>query len=279
VFKINELVDVVFSGLSGLIIDDVMDEGELIRVRARSRGVPVPCPGCAVETAHVHAWCERTVADVPLDGRRVVVNVRVRRLACRDWQCPRRTFREQICGVLERYQRRTVRLAAQVGAVVRELAGRASARVFLALGVQVSRHSALRALLGIPLYPAIIRLWERAWAEFTPFLAFDPEIRRIICSINAIESVNARIRRAVKARGHFPNEQAALKCVYIAVMSLDPTGTGRKRWTMRWKPALKRLRPRIRRPPGRRTQVTPHNPSYTERWTRPRRARPGIRPR
>jgi putative transposase len=87
-------------------------------------------------------------------------------------------------------------------------------------------------------YPAIIRLWEHAWAEFTPFLAFDPEIRRIICSTNAIESVNARIRRAVKARGHFPNEQAALKCVYMAVMSLDPTGTGRKRWTMRWKPAL-----------------------------------------
>ena len=87
-------------------------------------------------------------------------------------------------------------------------------------------------------YPAIIRLWENAWAEFVPFLAFDPEIRRIICSTNAIESVNARIRRAVRARGHFPNEQAALKCVYLAVMSLDPTGTGRKRWATRWKAAL-----------------------------------------
>jgi transposase-like protein len=87
-------------------------------------------------------------------------------------------------------------------------------------------------------YPAIVRLWDNAWAEFVPFLAFDPEIRKVICSTNAIESVNARIRRAVKARGHFPNEQAALKCVYLAVMSLDPTGTGRKRWTMRWKPAL-----------------------------------------
>jgi putative transposase len=87
-------------------------------------------------------------------------------------------------------------------------------------------------------YPAIVRLWENAWAEFVPFLAFDTEIRRVICSTNAIESVNARIRRAVKARGHFPNEQAALKCVYMAVMSLDPTGAGRKRWMMRWKPAL-----------------------------------------
>src|SRR3954463_5633303 len=66
-------------------------------------------------------------------------------------------------------------------------------------------------------YPAIVRLWENAWAEFVPFLSFDVEIRKIICTTNAIESVNARIRRAVKARGHFPNEAAALKCVYLAV--------------------------------------------------------------
>lgn len=87
-------------------------------------------------------------------------------------------------------------------------------------------------------YPAIIRLWTNAWAEFVPFLQFDTEIRTIICTTNAIESINARIRRAVNARGHFPNEQAALKCVYLAIMSLDPTGKGRKRWTNRWKAAL-----------------------------------------
>lgn len=87
-------------------------------------------------------------------------------------------------------------------------------------------------------YPAIVKLWQDAWAEFVPFLSFDVEIRRVICSTNAIESVNARIRRAVKARGHFPNEQAALKCVYMAIMSLDPTGKGRKRWMNRWKAAL-----------------------------------------
>ncbi|MEV5881051.1 IS256 family transposase [Streptomyces sp. NPDC052101] len=87
-------------------------------------------------------------------------------------------------------------------------------------------------------YPAIVRLWESSWAEFTPFLQFDAEIRRIVCTTNSIESVNARIRKAVRARGHFPTEQAALKCVYLAVMSLDPTGAGRKRWTMRWKGAM-----------------------------------------
>jgi transposase-like protein len=87
-------------------------------------------------------------------------------------------------------------------------------------------------------YPAIIKLWENAWAEFVPFLSFDVEIRKVICSTNAIESVNARIRKAVRARGHFPNEAAALKCIYMALMSLDPTGKGRKRWTMRWKAPL-----------------------------------------
>lgn len=87
-------------------------------------------------------------------------------------------------------------------------------------------------------HPAIVRLWESAWAEFVPFLQFDAGIRRVVCTTNAIESVNARIRKAVRARDHFPNEQAALKCVYLAVMSLDPTGKGRTHWTQRWKAAL-----------------------------------------
>jgi len=87
-------------------------------------------------------------------------------------------------------------------------------------------------------YPAIIKLWENAWAEFVPFLAFPVEIRTILYSTNAIESLNARFRRSVKARGHFPNEQAALKHLYLVVASLDPTGRGRQRWVTRWKPAL-----------------------------------------
>jgi putative transposase len=87
-------------------------------------------------------------------------------------------------------------------------------------------------------YGAIVRLWENAWEEFIPFLDYDVEIRKVICSTNAIESLNARYRRAVKARGHFPTELAALKCLYLVTRSLDPTGTGRTRWAMRWKPAL-----------------------------------------
>jgi putative transposase len=87
-------------------------------------------------------------------------------------------------------------------------------------------------------YPAMIRLWRNAWAEFIPFLDYDLEIRRVICSTNAIESLNARYRRAVKARGHFPTEQSAMKCLYLVTRALDPKGTGQTRWAVRWKPAL-----------------------------------------
>jgi putative transposase len=87
-------------------------------------------------------------------------------------------------------------------------------------------------------YRAVIQLWRNAWNEFVPFLDYDIEIRRMICTTNAIESLNARYRRAIRARGHFPTEQAAMKCLYLVTRSLDPTGTGRTRWTMRWKPVI-----------------------------------------
>jgi putative transposase len=64
-------------------------------------------------------------------------------------------------------------------------------------------------------YPAMIRSWENAWDEFTPFLAFPEEIRKIIYTTNSIESLNARFRRAVRHRGRFPTEQAAMKVLYL----------------------------------------------------------------
>lgn len=148
--KIDDLTKTVFSGLLPLVIDDVTDEGERILVRARTPAGPVACPGCAAVTGRVHSYHQRTLADVPVDARPVVVRVRVRRLVCPSQGC-RRTFREQLPGVLHRYQRRTSRLISQVGAVVRHLAGRAGARMLSALAVVVSRHTALRALLRLPL--------------------------------------------------------------------------------------------------------------------------------
>jgi putative transposase len=64
-------------------------------------------------------------------------------------------------------------------------------------------------------YPAIIRLWENAWPEFVPFLRFDREIRTVICTTSAIESINARLRRAVNARGHSrPSRPPSRSCTW-----------------------------------------------------------------
>nr|WP_245548293.1 ISL3 family transposase [Nocardia pneumoniae] len=123
-----------------------------VSVRARTAGGPAECPGCGAESARVHGYQQRTVTDVPLDGRPVVVRVRVRRLVCPTIDC-RSTFREQVPGVLERYQRRTARLTGQVRSVVRELVGRGGVRLLPALSVRLSRQTAIRVLLRIPLPP------------------------------------------------------------------------------------------------------------------------------
>jgi transposase len=80
-----------------------------------------------------------------------VVRVRVRRLRCPALGCPVQTFREQVPGVLDRYQRRTVRLTGQAGQVACRLAGRAGAGLMAALGIPLSRDTALRVLLRVPL--------------------------------------------------------------------------------------------------------------------------------
>lgn len=147
---VNELVQTVFSGLSPLVIEDVADESERIVVQAGTPPDTAFCPVCGASSERVHGYHWRTVADVPIDERRVVVRVRVRRLVCPTRGC-RHTFREQVLGVLDRYQRRTARLTRQVKAVVKELAGRAGTRLLAILAVSLSRHTALRTLLRIPL--------------------------------------------------------------------------------------------------------------------------------
>ncbi|PBC69845.1 hypothetical protein BX265_7204 [Streptomyces sp. TLI_235] len=88
-----------------------------------------------------------------MDGRRVVVSARLRRLVCPMLGCSRQTFREQVPGVVERYQRCTTRLADQLGSVVKELSGRAGARLSRVLACCISRSTALRVLMRQALPP------------------------------------------------------------------------------------------------------------------------------
>lgn len=66
-------------------------------------------------------------------------------------------------------------------------------------------------------YPAMIRLWRDSWEYFTAFLDYPPELRKLVYTTNAIESLNARFRQATRRRGHFPNEQSALKVLYLVI--------------------------------------------------------------
>ena len=72
------------------------------------------------------------------------------------------------------------------------------------------------------LYPAMINGWRSVWNEFVPFLEYPPELRKVVYTTNAIESLNARFRRAVRHRGHFPTEQAALKVLYLVATQRRP---------------------------------------------------------
>ncbi|MGI5133769.1 MULTISPECIES: IS256 family transposase [unclassified Streptomyces] len=88
-------------------------------------------------------------------------------------------------------------------------------------------------------YPAVVRTWQAAWSEFIPYLAFPPEIRKVVYSTNLIESINARLRKSTRNRGHFPSEQAALKVLYLAVRELiTPKASDVNHVAAHWKKAL-----------------------------------------
>jgi putative transposase len=97
-------------------------------------------------------------------------------------------------------------------------------------------------------YPGVIVSWERAWEQFIPFLEFEPEIRKVIYTTNAIESINFQLRKIIKNRGHFPDHDSAMKLLYLGIRNItgrhiDGEGLVRERGergtgTYGWKRAL-----------------------------------------
>ncbi len=79
--------------------------------------------------------------------------------------------------------------------------------------------------------PVIGQAWRDAWEYVTPFLAFEPEVRRVIYTTNAIEALNRQLRKAVKTKGHFPTEDAARKLIYLAIQNAVPQWTRTRGWT------------------------------------------------
>jgi putative transposase len=91
-------------------------------------------------------------------------------------------------------------------------------------------------------YPGVTDVWQRAWPEFVPFLDYPPELRRVVYTTNAIESINFQLRKITKARGHFPSDEAAMKLLYLGLRNSSSnrggeSGTG----THGWKTALNSL--------------------------------------
>ena len=86
-----------------------------------------------------------------------------------------------------------------------------------------------------PRFPMVVKTWRAAWTQVVPFFAFPPDVRRVIYTTNALESVHARIRKIIKTRGHFPSDDAAFKLVWLALRNITAT---RALPAHRWKPAL-----------------------------------------
>ena len=106
-------------------------------------------------------------------------------------------------------------------------------------------EAALFELADSPLgrkHKAAIAVWERAWERFTPFLAFPPEIRKIIYTTNAIESFNYQIRKIIKNRGQFPTDDAVIKLIWLAIVDIEDK-RARARDKERGKPAHERTAP------------------------------------
>jgi putative transposase len=80
-------------------------------------------------------------------------------------------------------------------------------------------------------FPVITQAWLNAWEYVTPFLAFPDEVRRVVYTTNAIEALNRQLRKAIKTKGHFPNEEAAKKLIYLAIVNAVPAWTRTRNWT------------------------------------------------
>ena len=84
-------------------------------------------------------------------------------------------------------------------------------------------------------YATISGIWRRAWEHVVPFFAFPPEVRRIIYTTNAIESLHMRLRKIIKTRGHFPSDEAATKLLWLALRNITADWS---RATREWKSAM-----------------------------------------
>jgi transposase len=146
---------VLLPHLAGMVVEKTVIAGDLVSCWVRAEAAGARCPGCGTWSQRVHDRYVRRLQDAAVGGRRVVLRLRTRLLACPDPECAKGTFAEQPEGLAAPRARKTPVLARMLQAMAVALAGRAGARLSrLVLAVEVSRHSLVRMIMAIPDPPA-----------------------------------------------------------------------------------------------------------------------------
>ncbi len=135
---------------AGLVLEQVQLCGEMVHLTVRCEALGACCPSCACWTDAFHSSYERTVADLPMADRQVVVHLQVRRFRCREQTCPRRTFVEQVPSLVQRYARRTRRLRGDLEEIGLALGGRPGSRLSTRQNKPTSRMTLLRLVRALP---------------------------------------------------------------------------------------------------------------------------------
>jgi transposase len=140
----------VFGHLSSVVVEEVVVDDVVLAFAARTATREAACPGCGTVSARVHGGYRRHLADLAVAGRRVVIDLAVRRFRCRAAECGRRTFVEQVDGLTERFARRTSPLRRTLEKIALALAGRPAARLARHLSIPASANSLLRLVRRLP---------------------------------------------------------------------------------------------------------------------------------
>jgi transposase len=146
----TKLTEAVFPHLAGVVVDQVNAVDGTLQIRARPRGTSAVCPDCATVSAAVHSRYERRLTDMPAGGQPVRIILRVRRFFCRNGDCVRRTFVEQVEGLASRRRRRSSLLSQVLTSIGLALAGRAGARLAAGMAIETSRMTLLRLVRAVP---------------------------------------------------------------------------------------------------------------------------------
>ena len=148
--RCDDLIAVLFPRSRAVLVERVFTECGVVHIVARTLDGSAPCPDCELPSRRVHSCYQRRLADTPVGGRPVLIELTVRRLYCDNDLCGRRTFVEQVAGLTFRYGRRTPASRSVLAAVAVALAGRAGSRLAAALQTRVSRTTLLRAIMAVP---------------------------------------------------------------------------------------------------------------------------------